>query len=658
MQKVKFGKHRERRSYARISEVIDLPDLIEIQTLSYEKFLETGLKDVFRDVSPIEGNNDKLSLEFIDYKLGTPKYNVDESKERDATYSAPLRVRVRLINKERDEIKEQEVFMGELPLMTETGTFIINGAERVIVSQLVRSPSVYFTEDDKLKVKNIPNAYKTTVIPNRGAWLEFEKDIKGLVYARIDRTRKIPLTTLIRALGFESDESIVKLFGEDTELLNTLEKDENLDTGTALKVIYDKLRPGEPANVETAKATLYGRFFDPRRYDLAKVGRYKLNNKLHVGERLENQILVEPIVDTETGEILVEKGTKLTREIIDEIYEELGTSANVVEFEMNESLDGSDSLKLQLFKVVNQVKVGNDFNIDELLEDQVLHIIGNGAPNKDILTLTIADIVASINYYLLLIRNRRNSDGFEYELIGRVDDIDHLGNRRLRCIGELLQNQIRVGISRMERVVRERMSIQDTNEITPQQLINVRPVTAIIKEFFGSSQLSQFMDQTNPLSELTHKRRLSALGPGGLTRERAGMEVRDVHYSHYGRMCPIETPEGPNIGLINSLSSFARINEFGFIMTPYRKVEVDAEGRPYVTENVQYLTADQEDKYVVAQSNSNVDEKGYFLDDEVVCRFRGDNTVKPREMMNYMDVSPKQVVSAATACIPFLENDD
>ena len=551
MQKVKFGKHRQRRSYARISEVIDLPDLIEIQTLSYEKFLETGIKEVFRDVSPIEGNNDKLSLEFIDYKLGTPKYSVDESKERDATYSAPLRVRVRLINKERDEIKEQEVFMGELPLMTETGTFIINGAERVIVSQLVRSPSVYFTEDDKLKIKNIPNAYKTTVIPNRGAWLEFEKDIKGLAYARIDRTRKIPLTTLIRALGFESDEAIVKLFGEDTELLNTLEKDENLDTGTALKVIYDKLRPGEPANVETAKATLHGRFFDPRRYDLAKVGRYKLNNKLHVGERLENQILVEPIVDTETGEILVEKGTKLTREIIDGIYEELGTTANVVEFDMNESLDGTDSLKLQLFKVVNQVKVGNEFNIDELTNDQILHVIGNGAPNKDILTLTIADIVASINYYLLLIRNRRNSDGFEYELIGRVDDIDHLGNRRLRCIGELLQNQIRVGISRMERVVRERMSIQDTNEITPQQLINVRPVTAIIKEFFGSSQLSQFMDQTNPLSELTHKRRLSALGPGGLTRERAGMEVRDVHYSHYGRMCPIETPEGPNIGLMN-----------------------------------------------------------------------------------------------------------
>ena len=622
MQKVKFGKHRQRRSYARISEVIDLPDLIEIQTLSYDKFLETGLKDVFKDVSPIEGNNDKLSLEFIDYKLGTPKYDVDESKERDATYSAPLRVRVRLINKERDEIKEQEVFMGELPLMTETGTFIINGAERVIVSQLVRSPSVYFTEDDKLKVKNIPNAYKTTVIPNRGAWLEFEKDIKGLVYARIDRTRKIPLTTLIRALGFESDESIIKLFGEDTELLNTLEKDENLDTGTALKVIYDKLRPGEPANVETAKATLHGRFFDPRRYDLAKVGRYKLNNKLHVGERLENQILVEPIVDTETGEILVEKGTKLTREIIDGIYEELGTTANVVEFDMNESLDGSDSLKLQLFKVVNQVKVGNDFDIDELTDDQVLHVIGNGAPNKDVLTLTIADIVASINYYLLLIRTRRNNDGFEFELIGRVDDIDHLGNRRLRCIGELLQNQIRVGISRMERVVRERMSIQDTNEITPQQLINVRPVTAIIKEFFGSSQLSQFMDQVNPLSELTHKRRLSALGPGGLTRERAGMEVRDVHYSHYGRMCPIETPEGPNIGLINSLSSFARINEFGFIMTPYRKVEVDAEGRPYVTENVQYLTADQEDKYVVAQSTANVDEKGYFVDDEVVCRFR------------------------------------
>lgn len=658
MQKVKFGKHRERRNYAKISEVIDLPDLIEIQTESYDKFLKTGVKEVFKDVSPIEGNNDKLSLEFIDYKLGTPKYDVDESKERDATYAAPLRVKVRLLNKETGEIKEQEVFMGELPLMTDTGTFIINGAERVIVSQLVRSPSVYFTEDDKLKVKNISNAYKTTVIPNRGAWLEFEKDIKGLVYARIDRTRKIPLTTLIRALGFNTDEEIVDLFGEDAELLNTLEKDENRDTATALKVIYDKLRPGEPTNVETAKATLYGRFFDARRYDLAEVGRYKLNNKLNVSERLENQVLVEPIVDTETGEVLVEKGTKLTRKILDEIQEQLNTTANIKEFDMNESLDGSDVLRLQLFKVVNFVKVGNTYDLDELTADQVLHIIGNASPNEDLLTLSIADIVASINYYLLLIRNRRNSDGFEYELIGNPDDIDHLGNRRLRCIGELLQNQIRVGISRMERVVRERMSIQDSEELTPQQLINVRPVTAIIKEFFGSSQLSQFMDQTNPLSELTNKRRLSALGPGGLTRERAGMEVRDVHYSHYGRMCPIETPEGPNIGLINSLSSYAKINEFGFIMTPYRKVEVDKDGRPYVTDRVEYLTADREDKYVVAQSNSKVDDNGYFLEDEVVCRYRGDNTTKPKEMMNYMDVSPKQVVSAATACIPFLENDD
>lgn len=658
MQKIKFGKHRERRSYARISEVIDLPDLIEIQTSSYEKFLETGVKEVFKDVSPIEGNNDKLSLEFIDYKLGTPKYNIDESKERDATYAAPLRVKVRLLNKETGEIKEQEVFMGDLPLMTDTGTFIINGAERVIVSQLVRSPSVYFTEDDKLKVKNISNAYKTTVIPNRGAWLEFEKDIKGLVYARIDRTRKIPLTTLVRALGFNTDEEIIKLFGEDLELLSTLEKDENKDTATALKAIYDKLRPGEPTNVETAKATLHARFFDAKRYDLAKVGRYKLNNKLHVSERLENQVLVEPIVDTETGEILVEKGTKLTRTLLDSLHEQLATTANVVEFNMNDSLDGQDTLKIQMFKVVNFVKVGNNYNLDELSGDEILHILGNASPDKDLLTLTIADILASINYYLLLIRNRRNSDGFEYEKIGNSDDIDHLGNRRLRCIGELLQNQIRVGISRMERVVRERMSIQDAEEITPQQLINVRPVTAIIKEFFGSSQLSQFMDQTNPLSELTHKRRLSALGPGGLTRERAGMEVRDVHYSHYGRMCPIETPEGPNIGLINSLSSYARINEYGFIMTPYRKVEVDSEGRPYVTKDVYYLTADQEDKYVVAQSNSTVDENGYFLDDEVVCRFRGDNTIKPKEMMNYMDVSPKQVVSAATACIPFLENDD
>ena len=666
MQKVKFGKHRQRRSYARISEVIDLPDLIEIQTLSYDKFLETGLKDVFKDVSPIEGNNDKLSLEFIDYKLGTPKYDVDESKERDATYSAPLRVRVRLINKERDEIKEQEVFMGELPLMTETGTFIINGAERVIVSQLVRSPSVYFTEDDKLKVKNIPNAYKTTVIPNRGAWLEFEKDIKGLVYARIDRTRKIPLTTLIRALGFESDESIIKLFGEDTELLNTLEKDENLDTGTALKVIYDKLRPGEPANVETAKATLHGRFFDPRRYDLAKVGRYKLNNKLHVGERLENQILVEPIVDTETGEILVEKGTKLTREIIDGIYEELGTTANVVEFDMNESLDGSDSLKLQLFKIVNQVKVGNDYDIDELTDDQVLHVIGNGAPNKDVLTLTIADIVASINYYLLLIRTRRNNDGFEFELIGRVDDIDHLGNRRLRCIGELLQNQIRVGISRMERVVRERMTIQEIESITPQALINIRPVVAAIKEFFGSSQLSQFMDQTNPLAELTHKRRLSALGPGGLSRERAGFEVRDVHHSHYGRMCPIETPEGPNIGLINSLSNYAKVNEFGFIEAPYRKVEkiygtgkdADKVIKVRVSDSVVYMTADEEEGMTIAQANSPIDAEGYFTNEHVACRRGHDVLEVTPDKVDYMDVSPKEVVSIGTAMIPFLENDD
>ncbi len=658
MQEVKYGKYRKRRSYARISEVIDLPDLIEIQTSSYEKFLKEGIKEVFKDVSPIEGNNDNLSLEFIDYRLESPKYDVDKSKERDASYAAPLRVKVRLLNKETGEIKEQEVFMGELPLMTDTGTFIINGAERVVVSQLVRSPSVYFTEDDKLKVKNIPNAYKTTVIPNRGAWLELEKDVKGLVFARIDRTRKIPLTTFIRALGFGTDEQIVSLFGEGEDLLHTLEKDENKDTATALKVIYDKLRPGEPTNIETARSTLYARFFDPRRYDLAKVGRYKLNNKLNVSERLENQVLVEPIVDTETGEILVKKGVKLTREILDSIEEQLKHSANLVEYNITESLDGNDDLKLQIFKVVDPMKVGKNYNIDDLNADQILHIIGNATPDKDLITLSVSDIIASINYYLLLIRNRRNSDGFEFELIGNIDDIDHLGNRRLRCVGELLQNQIRVGISRMERVVRERMSIQDSEEITPQQLINVRPVTAIIKEFFGSSQLSQFMDQTNPLSELTHKRRLSALGPGGLTRERAGMEVRDVHYSHYGRMCPIETPEGPNIGLINSLSSFAKINEFGFIMTPYRKVLKDSKGNPYVTKEVSYLTADQEDKYVVAQSNSKTDKNGYFIDDEVVCRYRGDNTIKPKYMMDYMDVSPKQVVSVATACIPFLENDD
>ena len=629
-QLIQYGRHRKRRSYARISEILELPNLIEIQTKSYEWFLKEGLLEMFRDISPIEDFTGNLSLEFVDYKLGEPKYDLDEAKNHDATYSKPLRVKVRLIIKETGEVKEQDVFMGDFPIMTDTGTFVINGAERVIVSQLVRSPSVYF--NDKVD-KNGKVSFGATVIPNRGAWLEYETDAKDVVFVRIDRTRKLPITVLLRALGFSSDQEIIDLLGESEYLRNALDKDNTDSVESALLEIYERLRPGEPPTVENARSLLYSRFFDPKRYDLASVGRYKMNKKLHLKHRLFNQTLAEPIVDVESGEIVADEGTVLDRRNLDSIMEVLENNANRRVFDLDNGLL-DEPVEVQSVKVY--------IPGDE--EKRTTTVIGNAFPDDEVKCITPADIVASISYFFNLLHG-----------VGDTDDIDHLGNRRLRSVGELLQNQFRIGLSRMERVVRERMSIQDTESITPQQLINIRPVIASTKEFFGSSQLSQFMDQANPLAELTHKRRLSALGPGGLTRERAGMEVRDVHYSHYGRMCPIETPEGPNIGLINSLSSYARVNEFGFIETPYRKVDPETN---QVTSQIDYLTADEEDAYVVAQANARLDDNGSFIDEEIVCRFRGDNTTMPRERMDYMDVSPKQVVSAATACIPFLENDD
>ncbi|SEJ49335.1 DNA-directed RNA polymerase subunit beta [Bhargavaea ginsengi] len=629
-QLVQYGQHRQRRSFARISEVLELPNLIEIQTKSYEWFLEEGLRDMFRDISPIEDFTGNLSLDFVDYSLGEPKYSVGESKERDATYAAPLRVKVRLHNKETEEVKEQDVFMGDFPLMTDNGTFIINGAERVIVSRLVRSPSVYF--HDKID-KNGKRGFGATVIPNRGAWLEYETDAKDVVHVRIDRTRKLPVTVLLRALGFGSDQEIIDLIGDNEYLQNTLEKDSTESTEKALLEIYERLRPGEPPTVESAKNLLYTRFFDPKRYDLANVGRYKMNKKLSIKNRLLNQTLAETIADPETGEIIAEKGTYLDRRELDRLIPYLESGAG---YETVEPTGGVLDEEI----TISSVKIYAPNSEDE----KVINIIGNADIEEEVKHVTPADIVASISYFFNLL----------YQ-VGTTDDIDHLGNRRLRSVGELLQNQFRIGLSRMERVVRERMSINDTQSIVPQQLINIRPVIASIKEFFGSSQLSQFMDQTNPLAELTHKRRLSALGPGGLTRERAGMEVRDVHYSHYGRMCPIETPEGPNIGLINSLSTYAKVNKFGFIETPYRRVDPET---GLVTDRIDYLTADEEDNYIVAQANAILDEDGRFVNEEIYGRFRGDNSVFKRETVDYMDVSPKQVVSAATACIPFLENDD
>ena len=632
---VKYGKHRERRSYSRISEVLELPNLIEIQTDSYKWFLDEGLREMFEDIMPITDFSDKLSLEFVDYEMKEPKYTVEEARAHDANYSAPIHVTLRLDNQVTGEIKSQEVFFGDFPLMTEMGTFIINGAERVVVSQLVRSPGVYFNEK---KEKNGHEGFGTTVIPNRGAWLELETDAKNLSYARIDRTRKIPLTVLVRALGFGSDTTITEIFGESESLQLTIEKDIHKNssdsrTEEALKDVYERLRPGEPKTAESSRNLLNSRFFDPKRYDLAAVGRYKVNKKLSLKTRLLNQTLAETLVDPETGEILVEKGTVITHTVMDELEKHLDNGLNNETYYPSEDGVVTEPMTVQVIKVVSSKD-----------PERVVNVIGNGQLDADVRTIRPADIVATISYFLNLMED-----------IGKVDDIDHLGNRRIRSVGELLQNQFRIGLSRMERVVRERMSIQDTETLTPQQLINIRPVVASMKEFFGSSQLSQFMDQTNPLGELTHKRRLSALGPGGLTRDRAGYEVRDVHYSHYGRMCPIETPEGPNIGLINSLSSYAKVNKYGFIETPYRRVDRETKR---VTEHIDYLTADEEDHYMVAQANSPLNEDGTFAEDVVMARIQSENLEVSVDKVDYMDVSPKQVVAVATACIPFLENDD
>ncbi|MCG0275810.1 MAG: DNA-directed RNA polymerase subunit beta [Thermosediminibacteraceae bacterium] len=610
---VKVGG-RTRWSFGKIQEVMDLPYLIEIQKKSYEWFLKEGLREVLQEFSPIEDFTGNLVLEFLDYTLeNNPKYSVDECKERDVTYAVPLKVRVRLINKETGEVKEQDVFMGDFPLMTENGTFIINGAERVIVSQLVRSPGVYF---DRQIDKNGRALYMGTIIPNRGAWLEMETDSNEVIYVRVDRTRKIPVTVLLRALGYSSNAQILELLGEDEKILRTLEKDNTENQEEALIEIYKRLRPGEPPTVENARALLEALFFDPKRYDLANVGRYKFNKKLRLRNRIVGKIAAENIEDPATGEVILKQGQKITREVAETLEQ----------------------------KRINEVKVLVE-------EDKSVKVIANGyneGNGPDVFRtekyITVDDIVASINYLLNL------SYG-----IGDIDDIDHLGNRRVRSVGELLQNQFRIGLARMERVIKERMTIQDVDAITPQGLINIRPLVAAIKEFFGSSQLSQFMDQTNPLAELTHKRRLSALGPGGLSRERAGFEVRDVHYSHYGRMCPIETPEGPNIGLISSLSTYARVNEYGFIETPYRKVDKE---RGVVTNEIEYLTADEEDEYVIAQANVPLDEEGRFITKRVTARYKDETVVVSPEEVDYMDLTPKQLVSVATALIPFLEHDD
>ena len=634
---VKYGKHRVRRSYSRIKEVLDLPNLIEVQTDSYKWFLDEGLREMFDDIMPIEDFQGKLSLEFVDYQLLEPKYTVEEARQHDANYSAPLHVTLRLINHEAGEIKSQDVFFGDFPLMTKQGTFIINGAERVIVSQLVRSPGVYFNSELD---KNGRTNYGTTVIPNRGAWLEYETDAKNVAYVRIDRTRKIPLTELIRALGYGSDNEIVEILGSNSDsLMLTLEKDvhKNMDDSRveeSLKDIYERLRPGEPKTADSSRSLLTARFFDPKRYDLAPVGRYKINKKLDLKTRLLNLTVAETLADPDTGEIIVNKDEVIDKQVMDKLAPYLARD-DFKTFTFHPSEEGvvQEPMTLQIVKVYSPKD-----------PEKVVNVIGNANVDIQFKHITPADIVASMNYFFNL-----------QEGMGSTDDIDHLGNRRTRSVGELLQNQFRIGLSRMDRVVRERMSIQDTSTVTPQQLINIRPVVASIKEFFGSSQLSQFMDQTNPLGELSHKRRFSALGPGGLTRDRAGYEVRDVHYTHYGRMCPIETPEGPNIGLINSLSSYARINKYGFVETPYRRVSWETHK---VTDKIDYLTADEEDNYVIAQANSPLNDDGSFVDDVVMARKKDDDVEISTEKVDYMDVSPKQVVAVATACIPFLENDD
>ena len=655
---IKTGKSF-RMSYSRQKEVLEMPNLIEVQKDSYQWFLDEGLKEVFDDISPIADYSGHLSLEFVDFTLceDDVKYTIDECKERDATYAAPLKVRVRLHNKETDEINEHEIFMGDLPLMTKTGTFVINGAERVIVSQLVRSPGIYYgIAHDKLGKK----LYSATVIPNRGAWLEYETDSNDVFYVRVDRTRKVPITVLIRALGIGTNAEIIDMFGEEPKILASFGKDTAENYQEGLLELYKKIRPGEPLAVDSAESLINSMFFDPRRYDLAKVGRYKFNKKLMLKNRVTGQVLAEDVVSPLTGEVVAEKGTKITREIAEAIQN------SAAPFLWVESEDSSRNIKILSNMMVDLQAVVDIDPAEAGVTEQVYYpvlagIIEESAGDIDEMKrmikrdihdlipkhITKDDIFASINYNMHL----------EYGM-GNDDDIDHLGNRRIRAVGELLQNQYRIGLSRLERVVRERMTTQDQEGISPQSLINIKPVTAAVKEFFGSSQLSQFMDQNNPLGELTHKRRLSALGPGGLSRDRAGFEVRDVHYSHYGRMCPIETPEGPNIGLINSLACYARINQYGFIEAPYRKVDKTDPQNPRVTDEVVYMTADEEDNYHVAQANTPLDEEGHFIHKNVSGRYREETQEYERNKFDYMDVSPKMVFSVATALIPFLQNDD
>ncbi|MBQ2023250.1 MAG: DNA-directed RNA polymerase subunit beta, partial [Lachnospiraceae bacterium] len=647
-----------RMSYSRQKEVLEMPNLIEIQKDSYQWFLDEGLKEVFADISPIADFAGHLSLEFVDFTLCRDdiKYTIEECKERDATYAAPLKVKVRLCNKDKDEINEHEIFMGDLPLMTDTGSFVINGAERVIVSQLVRSPGIYYGIDHDKIGKEL---YSCTVIPNRGAWLEYETDSNDVFYVRVDRTRKVPVTVLIRALGYGTNAEIVELFGEEPKILASFGKDTSDNYQDGLLELYKKIRPGEPLSVDSAESLLNSMFFDARRYDLAKVGRYKFNKKLHFKNRITGHILAEDVVDMATGEILAEAGKTISKEMAIEIqnaavpYVWIQTEERTAKVLSNMMVDLGAYVtfdpeevgvtELVFYPVLEAILEKAGDMSEEELKDEIRRNINDLIPKH----ITKEDIIASINYNMHL----------EYE-IGTKDDIDHLGNRRIRAVGELLQNQYRIGLSRMERVVRERMTTQDMDGITPQSLINIKPVTAAVKEFFGSSQLSQFMDQNNPLSELTHKRRLSALGPGGLSRERAGFEVRDVHYTHYGRMCPIETPEGPNIGLINSLATYAKVNQYGFVEAPYRVVDKADPANPRVTDDVVYLTADEEDNFIVAQANEPLDENGYFIHNNVSGRFREETSSFQKRSIDLMDISPKMVFSVATSMIPFLQNDD
>ena len=620
---INCGDHRKRISFSRIRNTYELKDLLEIQTKSYQDFITNGIKEVFEDLFPVENFSGTLSLEFGDYHFDEPRFSIKECKDRETTYSAPLKVDVRLFNHETGEVKEQEIFLGDMPIMTDSGTFIINGAERVIVSQLVRSPSVYFNREID---KNGRELITSQIIPTRGTWLEFETDARDVLYVRIDRTRKVTLTTLLRAFGLSSDDDIRDMFGKNQYIENTILKDSTRNTDEALIEIYEKLRPGEPATLDSSKNQIITRFFDEFRYDLAKVGRYKFNRKLNVIDRLLNQTLAEDIkID---GEMIIEKGTLLTKDVLDQLRPLLDDGYGVREAKINDELD--------TYKLIQEIKIYAPNNKKEKIT-----VIGNDQ-TLEVKRLTIPDFYASVSYYLCLL-----------EGIGNFDEIDHLGNRRIRQVGELLQNQFRIGVSRMERVIRERMTTQEMEEVTPKTLINIRPVTAAMKEFFGSSQLSQFMDQINPISELTNKRRLSALGPGGLSRDRAGMEVRDVNPSHYGRICPIESPEGANIGLITSLASYAKVDEYGFIMTPYRKVE-----NCKITEQVDYLTADEENDVIIAQATVSTDDNNIMTDSQVSARFRGDTILVKPEQVDYIDVSPQQVVAVTTSCIPFLEHDD